>query len=308
MSCGKSQLALVEQPFDRVLAPWEKKQYQPISWWEMLQFSARMFFWCGDSLRHIKEDCLIGSIPGTGDEPTFNLSRELDDKAIQNALPKLKRVEEEFRKVGMNITADTVQELAASIQKQSALHNFQWLMDQITNIQGLANKEMKDKVFLYIPPERAKFWPRMNNQNIFGDEVDNAFPSAIFDVSESGICLALARGSACVFHLMRVLEIGLTVLGAKFGVSLAHTNWAPAIEQIESKIRGMHTNPAWKSLPDCKEQQEFYAQAASHFGILKDAWRNYTMHARGFYTEEQAERIFENVKGFMQKLAERLHE
>jgi hypothetical protein len=107
---------------------------------------------------------------------------------------------------------------------------------------------------------------------------------------------------------MRVLEIGLSVLGAEFGVSLAHTNWAPAIEQIESKIREMHKDPTWKALPDCKEQQEYYAQAASHFGILKDAWRNYTMHARGFYTEEQAERIFENVKGFMQKLGERLSE
>ena len=53
---------------------------------------------------------------------------------------------------------------------------------------------------------------------------------------------------------MRALEIGLTVLGAKFGVSLAHTNWAPAIEEIESKIRDMHRDPAWKNLSDCKQQ------------------------------------------------------
>jgi hypothetical protein len=91
-------------------------------------------------------------------------------------------------------------------------------------------------------------------------------------------------------------------------VSLEHTNWAPAIEQIESKIRNMHKDPAWKSLPDCKEQQEFYAQVASHFGILKDAWRNYTMHSRGVYTEEQAERIFDNIESFMQQLATKLHE
>jgi hypothetical protein len=68
----------------------------------------------------------------------------------------------------------------------------------------------------------------------------------------------------------------------------------------------MHKDPLWKVLGDCKEQQEFYSQAISHFGILKDAWRNYTMHTRGFYTEEQAELIFENVKAFMQKLAPRM--
>jgi hypothetical protein len=106
-----------------------------------------------------------------------------------------------------------------------------------------------------------------------------------------------------------VLEIGLTVLGARFGISLAHTNWAPAIEQIESKISDMHKDPAWKALPDCKEQQEFYAQVASHFAILKDAWRNHTMHVRGSKsTEEESERIFDNVKAFMEKLAKRLKE
>lgn len=105
---------------------------------------------------------------------------------------------------------------------------------------------------------------------------------------------------------MRVLEIGLATLGTVFGVSLSHTNWAPAIERIESKVREMHKDPTWKVQPDCKEQQEFYAQAASHFVILKDAWRNHTTHVRGKYTEDEAERIFETVKAFMQKLAERL--
>lgn len=102
---------------------------------------------------------------------------------------------------------------------------------------------------------------------------------------------------------MRVLEIGLTSFGAVFGVSLAHTNWEPAIREIESNIREMHKDPKWKSLPDCKDKQEKYSQAASHFAVVKDAWRNYTMHARGNYGDNEAEMIFLNVKAFMQKLA-----
>lgn len=148
----------------------------------------------------------------------------------------------------------------------------------------------------------------MGNPHIFGEAVADSFPNAAVDISESGVCLSLDRGSAYVFHLMRVLEIGLGVLGKEFGVSLNHTNWSPAITEIESKIREMHKYPKWKALPDCKGQQEFFAQAASHFGVLKDAWRNYTMHVRGFYSPEQAEPIFENVKGFMQKLAMKLSE
>jgi hypothetical protein len=104
------------------------------------------------------------------------------------------------------------------------------------------------------------------------------------------------------------MEIALAALGSMFGVSLAHTNWAPAIEEIESKIWNMHKDPVWKAIPGCKIQQEYYAQIASHFGVLKDAWRNYTMHARGKYTEEEAEQLYGNTRLFLQRIAERMSE
>jgi hypothetical protein len=275
----------------------------------MLQFSAAMFFWCGYVFAELEADCLLGSIPGTGAEPIFQPSLPLDERARVKALRKLRPVEQEFRKIGLEITADTVAELiqtlgGATWQKQ----NFQWLADQLKSVSRLSQKELKGKAFFYVPAERIKFHPTVKTPHIFGEAVAKAFPSAVYDIAESGVCLSLARGTASVTHLMRVLEIGLTALGATFGVSLAHTNWAPAIEQIESSIRDMHKDPAWKTLPDRKEQQEFYAQAASHFGVLKDAWRNYTMHARGIYTEEMAEDILNNVRSFMQKLATRLRE
>jgi hypothetical protein len=303
----------VQMPFieteEAVLQPWKINRYRLIGWYEMLQFSAIQFFWCGVTLRGIRSDCYFGSIPEElGETPLFNLAHDLDDKAIERAQKQLKHVEESFREIGLRISADTVKEVTDALGNRKPRHNFQWLADHAREIEKLAAKEIKGNAFFYIPAEHIKFFTTQNKPYLFGDAVGNAFPSATFDISEAGVCLALARGTGSVFHLMRVLEIGLNVLGAKFGVSLAHTNWAPAIEEIESKIRNMHKESAWKALPDCKQQQEFYAQAASHFGVVKDAWRNYTMHARGFYTEEQAERMFENVKGFMQKLAERLSE
>lgn len=290
------------------LQPWEVNPYRLISWLEMLQFSARGFFWCGRGLRALRMDCFIGSIYLPGDQPIFALARDLDDRAKTRATNDLKPIASQFHELGLEITAATVKEVIDELEQSSTRHNFQWLADQLITVEKLAEKELDGKDFFYVPRERAKFFPRVDNQHIFGNAVGEAFPSATYDIAESGFCLALARGTACVFHLMRVLEIGLAVLGAKFGVSLAHTNWAPAIGQIESKIREMHKEPDWKALPDCKEQQEFYAQAASHFGVLKDAWRNYTAHARGKYTEQEAEEILINVRSFMQKLATRLSE
>jgi hypothetical protein len=291
---------------DHILQPWEERPHQLVSWLEMLNFSAFAFFWCGNSLRGIRQDCIIGSAHCIGGErPDFALASDLDDKAREKARSSLKIVEAEFSKIGLTISAEMTKELLEELET-GRRHNFQWLVDQVLVIENLCGKELKEKLFLYIPPERAKFWPKQEHPHAFGDAVRQRFSSAGFDVHSAAIALATSQSTASVFHLMRVLEVGLAALGKEFGISLTHTNWAPAIEQIESNIRGMHKDPVWKALPDCKERQEFYAQAASHFAILKDAWRNHTMHARGKYTQDEAESIFETVKAFMQKLAERL--
>ncbi|MGH9709131.1 MAG: hypothetical protein ACRD37_01110 [Candidatus Acidiferrales bacterium] len=290
------------------LQPWQANPYQLVTWLDMLEFSARMFFWTGSALESIIGNCLVSSLPVAGDTPIFNMTAPINEGTRSKSLEQLAHVEEQFRQIGLPIAAETSKELMTALQKNGSSQNFQWLIDQIQAIRNLAHKELRGKAFFYVPAERTKFFPTKKTQHLFGDAVGAAFPSATFDIAEAGISLALARGTGCVFHLMRALEVALSVLGNKFGVSLAHTNWAPAIEEIERKTRNLHKEPAWKLLPDYKEQQEFYSQAASHFGVLKDAWHNYTMHARGFYTEEQAARIFENVKGFMEKLSERLHE
>jgi hypothetical protein len=106
---------------------------------------------------------------------------------------------------------------------------------------------------------------------------------------------------------MRVLEIGLSVLAGRLGVPSDHANWHNIIEGIEKAIRVMGNDPATRP-PDWKEQQEFFSQVASHFMVIKDAWRNYTAHARGIYAEDRATLIFDNTREFMKMLATRLHE
>jgi len=57
-----------------------------------------------------------------------------------------------------------------------------------------------------------------NNARLFGDDVFAKFQSANDDIFEAGMCLALDRGTACVLHLMRVLEAGLGALAKTVGV------------------------------------------------------------------------------------------
>lgn len=142
-------------------------------------------------------------------------------------------------------------------------------------------------------------------ESLFGLEVDQKFPSASEEIEEAGKCLALRRATACVMHLMRVLELGLNSLAHDFNVPFAHTNWHNIVEQIERKIKDMSSATHG---PDWKDKQQFFSEVATEFRHFKSAWRNHAMHVRQTYTEERAERIFQSVKSFMQHLATRLKE
>jgi hypothetical protein len=298
--CVKSQSSSVEVN----LLPWQCNYRQIISWWEMEQFSARGFFLAGCLIEAIKTECLMGSTIIGGDEPLYNLAAPLDEHVISKAIDFLAQIEQQCLSIGLPISADTVKTALRKLESApTKALNYQWLRDKVSDLKDLIGREMSGHGFFYISPEKAKYWPKKAARHAFGDGVADAFASSVFDAHSSAICLAIGLGTASVFHSMRVLEIGLSAFGAVFNVSLAHTNWEPALREIESKIREMHKDPSWKALPDCKAKQEQYSQAASHFAVLKDAWRNYTMHSRGQHGEDEAEMIFLNVRGFMQKLA-----
>jgi hypothetical protein len=284
-----------------ITAPWVENHYQLISWWEMEQFSAKAYYKLGCLLERVKVQYANAR---NGGDPSFSGSAadvQLKSGESIGLAEFMSAVDGICKDIGLDYAAHQ----AGEVWKNAPQMTHRQVVTAIESLDKAIQFEMQRNVFLWIGPSRKELYLQ---HELFGLQVGANFPSIQFDMVEAGNCYAVGRWTGCVFHLMRVLEVGLSVLGNVFGVSLAHTNWAPAIEQIESKIREIHKDPAWKALPDCKEQQEFYAQAASHFGILKDAWRNYTAHARGKYTEDEAKLILLNVKAFMQKLSQRLSE
>jgi hypothetical protein len=287
---------------DELVQPWQLNPRQLISWWEMQQFSARAFFWIGYALERITGDCYMASSVLDPNAPLYDLSKKIDSKVAEKLRDSLAEIKKHSKAIGLSISEATATDLLNEVSEQQKIINYQSVVTQLKCLRKIIEIEMKDKAFFYISPERGRFWPKYD-QPLFGTEVTQAFPSADFEIHQAGVCLAIGLGTASVFHQMRVLERGLMVLGSTFSVLVEHRNWEQVIQDIEKKIRGMHDDPAWKSLPDWKEKRESYAQIASHFGVLKDAWRNYTMHARGKYTEDEAEMVFLNVRDFMQKLA-----
>ncbi len=277
--------------------------------WEMLQVYAHSFIKLLNEIRDVE---------GSWSAPRTNPEQEL--LLIGNKLGKIKLHCE-------------------SLMLPSALKQIRFLIEQISpeakgfnsncpqefphilsELRRRVLEDMEDRVFLCLDRDKTVEFCKAvdieglgianvvlkSPEEIFGENVCNSFPSTLYDLTESVRCFLLARGTACVFHLMRALEIPLSCMAAEFGINSAHTNWQPIIDQIQSAVTKAAKNPA--SLPGGKEDVEFYSQATSYLITLKDGWRNYTAHHRGKYTEEEAELMLRNLRAFLQKLSVRLAE
>jgi hypothetical protein len=162
-----------------------------------------------------------------------------------------------------------------------------------TEIQTRVVDDLSDRWFLHIPPSSVELY--LQPTPPFGTKVEKQFPLMSEDISEATKCLALRRSTAVVFHLMRVMELGVQSFGTKLGIALAHEkNWQNILDEVNKNIKSRD-----HKLPETKS----YAQAASHLYNVKVAWRNEVMHPKQTYTDDEASAILGNVRTFVGDLA-----
>ncbi|HEV3276172.1 MAG TPA: HEPN domain-containing protein [Terriglobia bacterium] len=183
------------------------------------------------------------------------------------------------------------------------------LLHEVRTFREALEDEIKQRSFLYVPSKNEAYFEQ---DYLFGEEVSTKFYNTSVDIKEAGNCFALELYTACVFHLMRVLEHGLKALAVYVGVPPSQTDWGHIIEAIEDEIEKMGgiKKTEWPSekWPDKAETLNFCSKAAIQFRYFKNAWRNYAMHAQEEYGATEAEQIMEHVRVFMKELSERLSE
>jgi hypothetical protein len=160
----------------------------------------------------------------------------------------------------------------------------------------------------YIPANRVEFFEQ---KKLFGNTVFRAFPEAREEIKDAGNCLAADLNTAAVFHLMRVVELGLRELAARLKAKalikkLKQTKipidlgtWEEIITTLEKKLDDLRL----LTRSHKREQKiEICLELLKEFRSIKDLWRNKVMHTRAIYDAKQAESAFEHVRNFMQKL------
>jgi hypothetical protein len=170
-------------------------------------------------------------------------------------------------------------------------NNAERLVNALDAIRNNFLAQMSSRLVVVIDSRHASY---LNSEvQLFGSEVEDAFPQAVEEISEAGKCLALERPTACVFHLMRAMEIAVEGLCHALGKKVDSKVWGNMLADISNAI---------KEMPD-KKSKDIWSSVCTHLYHVKQTWRNATMHPKTTYTNDEAEAVFQAVKSFMNELA-----
>lgn len=286
--------------------PWEDKPHGVVSLLDMLTASSADLVALIQEVAALRCDLNVALAVADASQRPFLPVNKPDPIPIlnQEQAERMQGVLEEAALASKNLVLSATQRKAEYLQQRYPKGNYAFkVADVLKDLEHLEVDFLNDLTaikFLRLHSVRGElFLDERQDIHVFGNEVAASFPSCCFDVREAANCYALERWAACVFHLMRTLEIALSALADRFGVSHDKGNWHNVIEGIESKVRKIDASCG----PDWKKQQKDFSDAATQFMFFKEAWRNHVMHVRDVYDEGRASSIWQHVREFIQKLA-----
>lgn len=262
---------------------WIARPFELVSFLKMYQVYGEVLF---RTSQHLETLCCIH--PEIEDEP---LKSKANLRAILDIMLR------DFRSIDLRVSALLIENIKEKLSRPKITHRE--VKALLEELQRRVYDELKSVTLMYLPPHQAKYY---DDAPQFGEIVARRFQRVITDIQEAGKCLATGRYTASVFHLMRVMEGAVQHLGERLKINLVREkNWHRILEEVDKAIRDMTPKTSRQ-----KEVRNTYSEASAYLRMVKDAWRNDTMHPKATYTEEEAERVFNNVKDFMVHLATKL--
>jgi hypothetical protein len=167
-----------------------------------------------------------------------------------------------------------------------------------TELGNSIRRDMGTLLLFHVPSNKRDFYKQ---KALFGPTVADRFPRAVSEIEQAGNCYAFACPTACAFHLMRVMEIGVQAFGHMLGVDFP-----------EDKEWGKILNIATGKIKEQTEQRERHGrdpeiiawnQIHAHLNSVGTGCRNQYMHPKETVTMEEAKDLIGLVGGFMRTLA-----
>lgn len=259
--------------------------YQLVSLFEMLKQYAHEYHLLTKTLSDFHY--ISGQLRSEGNSSPI-VSNSETSRVISSVLGKIRSSAEELK---LDAVIGQIDRINGLLSKGLEREEFErMILELISRLED----QLSSQWFIHIPLNRLHYY---QDSNLFGEEVTNNFPLSIDDIEESGKCLALGQGTACVMHLMRVMEVGIKYVASKLGLEYL-PSWESYLDHINKKIaekRNLKT-PEWIVL------EPIYKEIVGDLISVKNAWRNPTMHIGRKYSANEAEEIFKTVRTFMSRL------
>ncbi len=268
---------------------WGPKRYHLVTWWNMKPFPVTRLL---HLFRNFEETMR------SSDTNQKNMSKD-EATELEEALKGLQR---ECESCHLLNSADMFVRMLAEVRVGWPFSDVWKLLPEAMN---RIEDECKRHLLMQIEPDYGKYFSNpqfFDPQDSAAKKVSVQFSSAGEDIAEAGKCLACGRSTACVMHLSRVLEVGLTTLANEVGV-LRQNDWGGYLRGIDEELQRRFTTSGART-PD----EQFYAECYAMFDSVRRAWRNPTMHVEKTYTSERAEEILVAVRSFMRHLSTKLQE
>ncbi len=154
-----------------------------------------------------------------------------------------------------------------------------------------------------------------NNELFFGSECDVVLADAIDDMDDAVKCYALEQWTACTFHCMGVVEVGIRAVCQKLPTTIdlmaPDCTWNKMIDAINGMIlpRGSVASIRKTAHPATWPQDEqVFSECVSDIRAISRAYRNPTMHFKTIRRADgdQAKKVLGRASEFAQHLSEHL--
>lgn len=187
---------------------------------------------------------------------------------------------------------------------------------EMAELKQAVQSDLTEITFFYMPPDHLAFWMTTEWSGVIG-RLSTAIDKELF---YAGRCFATENYTACVFHLMRGLELALKMVVRRMNAGqylVTTTNggkvvvrkpvelcdWETIIRGLEKALKAME--PGIKTNTRRKETYEFYSGVIASFRNFKDAWRNKVSHSSKIYEKYEAAHVITNTKQFLTQLLPR---
>lgn len=222
---------------------------------DMLQFAANDFFLL--SMNATKFSCL----------PDFVMR---DRKHMEEFVKTLALVRGHCKAIGMDLSANQAVAIMEELRENGRAEKIKPMVDELIR---RISEELDRHQFGYIPSDRQRY---VDPKWLWDTDIDCADDTdeVIREFHAAGRCYAFDESTACVFHLMRIVDWCLRKVAASLSIAYDASNWRGIGKKISDEMEKKYQTKT----DEWKKQEPFYAEILTDIQAISRAHRNPALH------------------------------